>query len=84
MPYEITKFDNTHPEKQPTSQTIYKREANQPPAQASYKVTSPNGVKAKSTTKSKAKKQVRLLNAIDHGFEPGMSPYRASNNKFAK
>lgn len=33
-------------------------------------VTSPNGVRAKSTTASKAKKQIRLLNAIDHGFKP--------------
>jgi hypothetical protein len=44
-----------------------------------YKVTSPSGVKAKKTTKSKAKKQVRLLNAIEHGFEP--DPYRSENRK---
>lgn len=46
----------------------------------SYKVTSPSGTKAKKTTKKKAKKQVRLLNAIEHGFEP--SPYRSSNKKY--
>ena len=48
----------------------------------SYKVTSPNGVRAKKTTKSKAKRQVRLLNAIDHGFDPNANPYRKSNRKY--
>ncbi len=32
-------------------------------------VSSPHGVKAKSTTPDKAKKQVRLLNAIEHNPE---------------
>lgn len=35
-----------------------------------YKVQTPNMVHAKGTTKEKAKKQQRLLNAIDHGFIP--------------
>ncbi len=35
-----------------------------------YEVRTPNGIHAKSTTKSKAKKQVRLLNAVDHGWKP--------------
>lgn len=35
-----------------------------------YMVRTPNGVHAKSTTLAKAKKQQRLLNAIDHGFVP--------------
>lgn len=35
-----------------------------------YKVSTPNGVKAKGTTKTKAAAQKRLLNAIDHGFKP--------------
>lgn len=35
-----------------------------------YKVTTPNGVHAKHTTKAKAQAQARLLNAIDHGFRP--------------
>jgi len=35
-----------------------------------YQVATPSGVKAKGTTKAKAKKQQRLLNAIDHGFVP--------------
>ncbi|MHA2010695.1 MAG: hypothetical protein ACW980_25585 [Promethearchaeota archaeon] len=34
------------------------------------KVTTPNGVKSKATTPEKAKKQKRLLDAIDHGFKP--------------
>jgi len=35
-----------------------------------YRVTTPSGVKAKHTTKVKAEKQKRLLNAIEHGFKP--------------
>lgn len=35
-----------------------------------YEVRSPSGVKAKRTTKSKAKKQIRLLNAIEYGYDP--------------
>ena len=35
-----------------------------------YRVSTPGGVKAKRTTKKKAKAQKRLLNAIDHGFKP--------------
>lgn len=35
-----------------------------------YKVTTPNGTHAKGTTKAKAEKQARLLNAIDHGWKP--------------
>ena len=36
----------------------------------SYRVSTPHGVKAKHTTKAKAEKQRRLLNAIEHGFKP--------------
>lgn len=36
-----------------------------------YRVTTPNGTRAKATTKKKAKKQQRLLNAIEHGWVPG-------------
>lgn len=32
-------------------------------------------VLAKGTTKEKAKNQVRLLNAIEHGYKPGMRNY---------
>ena len=35
-----------------------------------YQVSTPGGVKAKNTTKEKAKSQERLLNAIEHGFKP--------------
>lgn len=35
-----------------------------------FQVSTPNGVKAKSTTKQKAKAQERMLNAVDHGFKP--------------
>jgi len=35
-----------------------------------YKVTTPNGTRAKSTTKAKAEAQARLLRAIDHGWHP--------------
>ena len=38
-----------------------------------YKVTGPHGTHAKHSTKENAEKQVRLLNAIDHGFVPGKS-----------
>ena len=35
-----------------------------------YQVRTSQRVHAKATTKAKAKAQVRLLNAIDHGFVP--------------
>lgn len=35
-----------------------------------YRVTTPGGVKAKATTLAKAKRQKRLLNAVDHGWKP--------------
>lgn len=35
-----------------------------------YRVATPNGVKAKHTTKTKAKAQARLLRAIEHGWSP--------------
>jgi hypothetical protein len=35
-----------------------------------YQVRTPGGVKAKGTTMEKAKAQERLLNAIDHGWQP--------------
>ena len=33
-------------------------------------VRTPGGVKAKGTTMEKAKKQERLLNAVEHGWKP--------------
>jgi hypothetical protein len=38
------------------------------------RVSTPHGVKAKSTTMAKAKKQKRLLNAVEHGFHPTGKP----------
>ena len=35
-----------------------------------YRVSTPNGVKSKGTTKKKAKSQERLLNAVEHGWKP--------------
>jgi len=35
-----------------------------------YRVSTPGGVKAKHTTKAKAKSQARLLRAVDHGWKP--------------
>lgn len=46
-----------------------------------FSVSTPNGVKAKKTTKKKAKAQQRLINAIDHGFVPSENPYNAGNRR---
>jgi hypothetical protein len=35
-----------------------------------YRVSTPKGIKAKSTSRKKAMKMKRLLNAIDHGWRP--------------
>ena len=35
-----------------------------------YRVTTPGGTKAKGTSKAKAQRQKRLLNAIEHGWKP--------------
>ena len=35
-----------------------------------YRVSTPGGVKAKKTTKKKAKSQARLLQAVEHGWKP--------------
>lgn len=35
-----------------------------------YRVSTPSGVKAKSTTKEKAKAQSNLLRAVEHGWKP--------------
>ena len=39
-------------------------------AKGKVRVSTPGGVKAKATTPAKAKAQQRLLNAIDHGYDP--------------
>jgi len=43
-----------------------------------YKVSSPNRVHAKSTTKAKAKSQVRLLQGVEHGWRPTGKPSKVS------
>jgi hypothetical protein len=45
-----------------------------------YRVSGPHGTKAKHTTKEKAKRQVRLLRAIDHGWKPTGAHARESLN----
>jgi len=35
-----------------------------------YRVSTPSGVKARRTSKRKAKSQARLLNAVEHGWKP--------------
>ena len=35
-----------------------------------YRVSTPSGIKAKCTTKSKAEAQIRLLRGIEHGMKP--------------
>lgn len=37
-------------------------------------VSTPGGVKAKSTTPEKAESQERLLNAVEHGWKPANQP----------
>jgi hypothetical protein len=39
-------------------------------------VRTPNGIKAKATTPAKAKRQERLLRAVDHGWKPTGAPAR--------
>lgn len=35
-----------------------------------YRVSTPHGTKSKCTTKKKAERQRRLINATEHGFVP--------------
>lgn len=39
-----------------------------------YEVRTQGGLKAKHTTKKKAKAQEKLLNAVEHGWKPSKSP----------
>jgi len=41
-----------------------------------YRVSTPGGVKAKHTTKKKAKRQANLLRAVEHGWKPTGAPAR--------
>ncbi len=44
-----------------------------------YRVSTPSGVHAKHTTKSKAEGQERLLNAVEHGWKPTGQPAKTGN-----
>jgi len=46
-----------------------------------YRVSTPHGVKAKSTTAAKAKSQKRLLNAVEHGWKPTGKPAKKKRRK---
>lgn len=41
-----------------------------------FQVRTPGGVKAKRTTKTKAKRQARLLRGVEHGWKPTGKPAR--------
>lgn len=41
-----------------------------------FRVSTPGGVKAKSTTRVKAERQARLLRGVEHGFKPTGKPAR--------
>jgi hypothetical protein len=43
-----------------------------------YTVSTPNQVHAKNTTKAKAESQVRLLNAVEHGWKPDGIPKKSA------
>lgn len=51
-----------------------------------YRVSTPGGVKAKGTTKTKATRQKRLLNAVEHGWKPTGKPaskrFKPGSSKF--
>ena len=40
------------------------------PDTGKYTVSTPNGVKGRGMTLRNANRQIRLLNAVDHGFKP--------------
>ena len=46
-----------------------------------YSVKTPNSIHAKATTKAKADAQVRLLNAVDHGWKPTGAPAKKTTPK---
>jgi len=49
-----------------------------------YQVSTPGGVKAKSTTKTKAERQKRLLYAVEHGWKPTGKPAKNVRKKLYK
>lgn len=46
-----------------------------------FQVSTPGGVKAKSTSKAKAKRQANLLRGVEHGFKPTGKPARDVKKK---
>lgn len=49
------------------------------------KVSTPHGTKAKNTSCGKARKQARLLNAVDHGWKPtGAKAHESARQVLAK
>ena len=49
-----------------------------------YRVSTPSGVKAKKTTKAKAKRQANLIRAVEHGWKPTGKPARKKKQKRKK
>lgn len=49
-----------------------------------YRVSSPHGTKARSTTKVKAQRQMRLLNAVEQGWRPTGKKAQTKGNRFTK
>ena len=49
-----------------------------------YRVSTPNMVHAKGTTKAKAEAQRNLLNAVDHGWKPTGKKTKKANKKHKK
>jgi hypothetical protein len=45
-----------------------------------YEVRTPHGVKAKRTTRQKAVRQKRLLDAIEHGYKPKKQRHHSCEN----
>ena len=46
-----------------------------------HRVSTPGGVKAKSTTKAKAERQANLLRAVEHGWKPSGKKARDKRGK---
>ena len=46
-----------------------------------YRVSTPGGVKAKHTSLANAKKQERILNAVEHGWKPTGKKKRKTTKK---
>jgi len=46
-----------------------------------WRVSTPGGVKAKSTTEAKAQRQANLLRAVEHGWKPTGAPARDKKKK---